>query len=93
MNKTELTRQIAEKTGISQKSIKQVVDLTFGIISKSIDSNENVTISDFGTWSLKKMKERNGINPATKESIVIPAREKVAFKPHNKIRYYHQIYQ
>ncbi len=42
---------------------------------------EDVSIPTLGTFKHKVTKERKGINPRTKEEVVIPSKKTVSFKP------------
>lgn len=88
MTKVELIKAVANETGLTITSVSRMMDQTLAIISDELNKKQVVTIKDFGTFSIKERKSRNGINPATKEKIVIPAKEVVCFKPASKIRYY-----
>lgn len=50
-------------------------------IISELKINGQATLRGFGTFKIKAMAERQGRNPATGESITIPAKNKVAFTP------------
>ena len=81
MNKTQLTAIVAEKTGISKADAAKYVNAVLGTIADTLtEGDKEVAIPDFGRFLVKSVPERQGINPATKEAITIPAHEKVTFK-------------
>lgn len=88
MTKNELIRRVSDKTGISQKQVGKVLEKTLGEISNALDAGEKVTLKDFGVFSIIETKERKGVNPITKEPMVIESKERVKFKPYDKIRVY-----
>ena len=79
MNKTELTTKVANKTGLTLKDAKIVVDSIFstvpkeGIIASELNRGNKVQITGFGTFQIRKRKKREGRNPQTGEPIQIPA--------------------
>ena len=81
MNKTELVQAIAEKTNLTKVQAKAALDATLMSIAGALKKDEKVALIGFGTFMVVKKEERQGINPATKEKITIPARKVVKFKP------------
>jgi nucleoid DNA-binding protein len=49
--------------------------------SQSVREKKDVKISDFGSFQSVHAKARSGTNPSTGASIVIPAKERIRFKP------------
>ena len=85
MNKTELTEQLAKKTGLTKTAAKRAVDAIFstapreGIIAQAVSSGDRVQITGFGTFERRKRKKRTGRNTQTGESITIAAAKYPAF--------------
>jgi DNA-binding protein HU-beta len=85
MNKTELIERVAQKTGLTMKDAKNVVDAIFsttpknGIIANELKSGRKVQITGFGTFQIRKRKKREGRNPQTGATIEIPATKFPAF--------------
>ena len=86
MNKTELIEKLAKKTGLTLKDSGMVVNAIFdaapgkGIIAVELDAGGKLTLPGFGTFKTVHRKARTGINPKTKQSITIPAKNYVVFK-------------
>lgn len=85
MNKSDLTSAVIkaqEELGhsISKKEVASVIDLAFGIMAHEINEGTKVSISNFGSFKKEMRAERNGVNPNTKEQIVIRAKEVAKFK-------------
>ena len=53
----------------------------FGYQTVGKTSGRKVAVIGFGTFAVQERPERQGINPATKESITIAAKKVVKFKP------------
>ena len=85
MNKTELTDQLAQKTGMSKAAAKRAIDAIFstapreGIIASAVAKGDRVQITGFGTFEQRKRKKRMGRNPQTGAALVIPAANYPAF--------------
>lgn len=85
MNKTEMADRLASKADISKAEAAEIVDHIFstkdgeGIIAVELDAGRKVNITGFGSFTLKRRSERQGRNPATGESITIPAKNYAHF--------------
>ena len=79
MNKKELISAIVEKTEQSVNDVTKALDGFIDVVGEAI-LNDKVVIPGFGTFELKDVPERDGINPKTKETIHIPASKKPNFK-------------
>ena len=80
MNKTELIAKIAEGSGLSKVDEKKALEATLEAITTALKADDKVALIGFGTFSTSERPERQGINPATKETITIPAKKVVKFK-------------
>lgn len=80
MNKTDLVNAISAKAGLSKAESKKAVDATIEAIAEALKAGEKVSLIGFGTISVQERPERQGINPATKESITIAAKKVIKFK-------------
>ena len=80
MNKSELVSAIAEGAQLSKAQAKAALDAAIEAVGAALAKDDKVTLVGFGTFSVAKKEERQGINPRTKQAIVIPARKAVKFK-------------
>ena len=80
MNKSELISVVAEKADFTKKDTEKVVSAVFEGIEESLAKGEKVQIIGFGTFDIRDRKEREGRNPATGETIQIPAVKVPVFK-------------
>ncbi len=81
MNKGELTKLAAERSGLSQNEAAKVIDAVFDCIADAAKRREQVAIAGFGTFHAKTRNAREGRNPSTSEKIMIPEKTALAFKP------------
>ncbi len=80
MNKSELVTLIAEKAELSKKDSEKALVATIEAITESLAKGEKIQLVGFGTFDVSERKERTGVNPSTKEKIVIPASKAPKFK-------------
>ena len=66
--------------GFSKKINEVLLEDIFEIILKNIIKHKKVKIAKFGTFLLRKKKQRIGRNPKTKETKIIPERNVILFK-------------
>jgi len=86
MTKIELVEFVAEFTELSKKDAAKAVDGVFKGIEKGMVEDGDVTIVGFGKFAVKERAAREGINPATKEAIKIPAKKVPSFKAGSKLK-------
>lgn len=80
MNKSELVSAIAAGAGLSKVDAKKALDATLEAITNAVKAGDKVALLGFGTFSVNERPAREGINPATKEKIAIPAKNVIKFK-------------
>ena len=81
MTKKDIVLRITDMTGIKQGDVKRVVQKTFDVIVDSLVRIEKVELRNFGVFKIKERKARFGRNPRTGQSVPVPPRKVVVFKP------------
>ena len=81
MTKKDIVLKITDATGIKQVDVKTIVQKTFDVIVESLLRDEKVELRNFGVFKLKERRARLGRNPRTGESVPVPPRKVVVFKP------------
>lgn len=81
MTKSDLIAHIAEKTGISRGQAGDVLDSVVDGIINGLRKDGSAPLSGLGIFKLVQRKARMGRNPATGQSIHIPAKKVLKFKP------------
>ncbi len=81
MTKKDIVLKITDSTGIKQVDVKTIVQATFDVIVESLVRNEKVELRNFGVFKIKERKARFGRNPRTGDSVPVPPRKVVVFKP------------
>ncbi|MCB9017973.1 MAG: HU family DNA-binding protein [Prevotellaceae bacterium] len=80
MNKAELINAIAEESGLSKTDSKKALDAFVKATTDALKKGDKLSLIGFGSFSIAEKAERQGINPATKQAITIPAKKVVKFK-------------
>lgn len=80
MNKTELIAAVSEKTGVTQKDVKKVMEAFVNVIKEDLAEGNKVQLIGFGTFETRKREARSGVNPLTGEKMEIKASVVPAFK-------------
>jgi len=81
MTKKDIVLKFTDSTGIKQVDVKTIVQKTFDVIIESLVRSEKVELRNFGVFKVKERKARFGRNPRTGESVPVPPRKVVVFKP------------
>ncbi len=80
MNRQQIIKAVAEKSGVSRKDTGVVFSLIFEQILESLQNEQPVRLMNFGSFTVRKYNPRNGYNPSSKKVVPLPARKKVHFK-------------
>ncbi len=83
MSRAKLIKQLKEKNPkLNQSQINSTIDIFCTSITNALRNNKSVELRGFGTFSVKKIKEKySARNPRTGELIYIPEKNKLRFKP------------
>lgn len=63
MNKVALAEKIVEKTGLNKKNVEEMLETFEEVVTETLKSGEEVTLTGFGTFSAKIRTARMGVNP------------------------------
>ena len=80
MNKASFIAQVAEKSGLDRKQADAAVEAFMGVIADALKAGDKVQLIGFGTFEVKERAAHQGRNPATGETIEIPASKAPVFK-------------
>lgn len=86
MTRDEVITGVAQKCETSKKLANEVVNAFLEQITEALAEGERVSFVGFGTFEVKQRDERKGINPQTREQILIPARKVPVFKAGKKLK-------
>lgn len=79
LTKDKIFQDVAKK-GFSRKQSVKLVESLFEIIKNGLERGEDILISGFGKFYVRKKAERMGRNPKTGLEAVVTARRVVRFR-------------
>tara|TARA_Y100000590_G_C15120253_1_gene788431 strand:- start:278 stop:574 length:297 start_codon:yes stop_codon:yes gene_type:complete len=88
LTKKDIVNSIYMQIGYSKKISETLLEDFFNIILDNIIEKKKVKIAKFGTFILRKKKQRIGRNPKTKEKKIISERNVILFKPSKDLKTY-----
>ena len=86
MSKKDLIDAVAQNAELTKEKAGVAVDAVLAHIKATMQGGGEVRIPDFGTFKVAKRKAREGRNPATGETIQIPATNVPKFTPAKKLK-------
>jgi len=86
MNKAELVRITADRTGVSQKDADKILSAAIDTIIDELAGGGKVQLVGFGAFEVKERSARMGRNPKTNETMEIPAYQTPTFKPGKRLK-------
>jgi integration host factor subunit alpha len=80
LTKDHLISSIGNRLGISKFESSRIVESVLETVKTSLSNGENVLISGFGKFIVRKKASRRGRNPKTGQDLPLDARTVVTFK-------------
>jgi integration host factor subunit beta len=85
--KIEIVDSLCEKTGISRKKIRAVLDSFIGELKDALVENKAIELRGFGTFEIKVRKGREKArNPRTGEIVSAMSHGTVIFRPGRELK-------
>ncbi len=82
MTKADIARIVYERHGgISNREAARLVETIFETIKRQLGEGDKVQITGFGTFLVRRRKQRRGRNPQTGAEMLIRPRSSVVFRP------------
>ena len=86
LTKADLSEHLFHLIGLNRREAKELVELFFEDIRRSLERGESVKLSGFGNFNLRDKKQRPGRNPKTGEETPITERRVVTFHAGHKLK-------
>src|SRR5436190_3916152 len=86
LTKAELSELLFERLGLNKRESKDMVEGFFDLIQKTLLTGDDVKLSGFGNFNIRRKAPRPGRNPRTGEAIPIKARHVVTFHASHKLK-------
>lgn len=80
MKKTEFIDALAESAKLSKADATRALDAVIDIVTDALKKGDQVVLTGFGTFLVRKREARSGRNPRSGEVIQIEASNVPAFK-------------
>lgn len=81
MNNKDFISELSGRTGYSSSNTQRMVSDIINVMSDGFLEGDTVTITNFGTFEVKKKMERIMVNPATQQRMLVPPKLVLGFKP------------
>ena len=82
VTKADLIKQVhSSNPNMTKAQARDAVEIILSAIKSSLEGGDGVLLSGFGKFNVKQKSAREGRNPKTGESLTLPARKVVSFKP------------
>ncbi|MBB1161173.1 integration host factor subunit alpha [Piscinibacter sp. SJAQ100] len=86
LTKAELAELLFERLGLNKRESKDMVEAFFELIHGRLVTGQDVKLSGFGNFQIRRKAPRPGRNPRTGETIPIKARDVVTFHASPKLK-------
>ncbi len=88
MSRQEIIKQLKIKyPELNRPEFEKIIEIFCSSIETALKKGEKVELRDFGSFFIKKIKEKHSArNPKTGEIIYVPERNKVRFRPSKKLK-------
>ncbi|MEX0844502.1 MAG: HU family DNA-binding protein [Balneolaceae bacterium] len=82
----EIIEALSQKTGFNKQKSEAFSKALIAEIKKELQETGKASITNFGSFKVKEVAERQGQNPQTGEPITIPAHKRVSFTPYKALK-------
>lgn len=81
MNKSDLVREIASRSGLTQTETRTAVDSMVRVIADQVRKGKSVNLRGFGTFKAVTREARKAQHPRTRRTINVPRKKVPVFRP------------
>ena len=92
LTKADLSEHLNDVVGLNKREAKEMVEILFEELSKSLVDGHPVRLSGLGNFELRDKNERPGRNPKTGKEVAVSARRVVTFRAGQKLRAQVELY-
>jgi DNA-binding protein HU-beta len=80
MTQSEVVKHFSETTGMKRAEVKQFFEELYTLAAREVKTSGEFVLPGFGKLTKAERKARQGRNPATGETIQIPAKTALKFR-------------
>jgi DNA-binding protein HU-beta len=86
MNKGEFIDRLAEKSNLTKKEARKLLDNVLDLVQDALLTGDEVKLVGFGKFAVRARKASSRINPQTKRPIQVEAKVVPLFKPGKELK-------
>ena len=79
--KNDIAHAVSQKLDFPRNHTLKIIQATLDTLIETLVTGERVELRNFGIFEVKQRQPRKARNPRTGESVKVPARRVVVFKP------------
>jgi len=82
----QISAELAETHGLTKKQAGEIMDDLVGTFVQNLKEGNRIRMAGLGILQVRDRAARTGRNPATGETIQIPAKKKIAFRAAKELK-------
>ena len=86
LTKADMAERLFMDVGLNKREAKEFVDAFFDTLREALERGQQVKLSGFGNFDLRRKNQRPGRNPKTGVEVPILPRKVLAFRPSQVLR-------
>lgn len=86
LTRADLSAAVYKQIGLSLQECNSLVDSVIEEICVNLEQGDSVKLSSFGTFNLRRKKQRTGRNPKTGVEVPITSRTVLSFNASNLLK-------
>ena len=87
LTRREMVRLLSDRTGLDHRKMAEILEETLGLMTEELAQGNRIELRNFGVLEVFEGGARTGRNPLEpSETISVPARAKVRFRPGKALR-------
>ncbi len=81
LTKADIVARVYAEGMLTKAEAAEAVERSLDLVKEALANEEEVLVSGFGKWSVRRKAARRGRNPQTGEPLILPPRKVVTFRP------------
>ena len=86
LTKAHIVEAVTDQIGYTKNQSSEIIEILLESIKSTLESGEDVLVSGFGKFCVKKKNKRRGRNPATGKDMMLEPRRVVTFRCSRQLR-------
>jgi integration host factor subunit alpha len=81
LTKADIVARVYAEGMLTKAEAADAVERSLDLVKEALAKEEEVLVSGFGKWSVRRKAARRGRNPQTGDPLTLPPRKVVTFRP------------